>query len=242
MVKLNSAGQIVWENLYTGMRGSLVPEDAAVDVSRDCIYVLGGREYSPWDFIGQRDLEVARFSLETGQVEWASPAPLPEFPFTHPITFAHAVAVDARGSVYTSAIGANEIGRPDGNYLGPPTVVIHKFNEHGRLLWDYVDYRGWSSSFEGVLLAEPWGCLYLGAFGTIKAQAFASHPEGDSNLDGIIDDEDLTRILLAFGTTDSLADIDENGIVNEADFTMALSNYGLDYDRAEGRGEGVKRR
>ena len=49
---------------------------------------------------------------------------------------------------------------------------------------------------------------------------------GDTNRDGLIDGVDLTELLGAWGTDDSLFDFDGNGIVDGGDLTTLLGNWG----------------
>jgi len=49
----------------------------------------------------------------------------------------------------------------------------------------------------------------------------------DIDADGCVDDQDLLRVLQAFGTSDDLAaDIDWNGVVDDADLLAVLADFG----------------
>lgn len=51
---------------------------------------------------------------------------------------------------------------------------------------------------------------------------------GDANLDGYINDKDLDFIQDYIGSWHPAADINEDGIVDNADMQIAAANYGLD--------------
>jgi Ca2+-binding EF-hand superfamily protein len=48
----------------------------------------------------------------------------------------------------------------------------------------------------------------------------------DRNNDGVVDGQDLTIVLAAFGTTDPAGDASGNGIVDGEDLTIVLAAFG----------------
>ena len=64
--------------------------------------------------------------------------------------------------------------------------------------------------------------------------SIAVNPEGDAvktydtNLDGIINSEDLSAVLSAYGTYDASCDFNDDGVVNSSDLSLILNNYGVE--------------
>jgi hypothetical protein len=74
------------------------------------------------------------------------------------------------------------------------------------------------------------GNANLGAFGRssteVSAVALMRLP-GDTDGDGCVNDEDLLRVLFAFGTQDLPADVNRDGLVDDGDLLLVLFHFGL---------------
>jgi|GEM_PF-4940926 len=83
----------------------------------------------------------------------------------------------------------------------------------------------WMPYAEGVFIAlHQIGCV----------------PNGDVNLDGVVDDADLLAALFAFGQEiRSLADLNVDGVVDDADLLIILFNFGTGcrFGAADGNGD-----
>gem|GEM_PF-6420511 len=51
-------------------------------------------------------------------------------------------------------------------------------------------------------------------------------PQSDINRDGVVDSQDLVRVLSAFGLNDPAMDIDGDGVVNSTDLRKLLNEFG----------------
>lgn len=160
---------------------------------------------------------VVTFDSETGRPLWER---APTMPGGRGVPGVAAWALPG-GGVLT---GILSFERPTGNGdWGPARMALSKFDSDGNELWCYFHPE---DANVGVA-AISGSSLYLNGDRLIKLRMLAAHREGDANGDGIVDDADLTQMILDFGRPGGASDVNDDGMVDEADLSIALINYGL---------------
>jgi len=142
--------------------------------------------------------------------------------------FATALAVDSQGSVYVTGFSGD-----------PSDYATVKYDANGNQLW-VARYNG-ASNGEDVataLTVDSQGNVYVTGFSassetfdyaTVKYVQCPSLCPADVDGNGIVDDADLLAVLFAFGNTGSnleRADVDCSGVVDDADLLRVLFDFG----------------
>ncbi|MDX2116433.1 MAG: hypothetical protein SFZ24_12555 [Planctomycetota bacterium] len=82
-----------------------------------------------------------------------------------------------------------------------------------------------SGAFQWTLVLPPGVTQVIGHTISVNLSLAAPPCEGDANNDGLINFADVTSVLANFGEAGPAGDADQNGVVNFADITRVLSSF-----------------
>lgn len=204
--------------------------------------VRGNDTFTPGGFSGVRDASTNRLFPTSGEMV-VSPGGLELGPGSNPPIERDSMTIEFRNPLRAfgfdhlsqSADGVSgstiRVVSSTGSQLFNGAIPVHNAGGGGGAP-GAADFWGIVSATENIKRIEITESDGNSVFpdcniGYDSFHFFPIVPDGDTNSDGCVDDQDLALVLEAFGGVNPFADVNEDGIVDDQDLAIVLESFGL---------------